>query len=534
MNGDKSVIASHVRSSSTQLKSRTVPTMRKPSLSPLIVLFILLFTNRAASRPQPNEALPTVTSGVGGVGGIGDGQPISTGAFTTLSGVREPATPTGSYISGLTTQSPLAWVSLPGPPLSSLPIVTGNGPAPTDSVIIITGKNVRHANAPLLTPLAGNASAAPTLSFTGSTTISTTDSPRTTNTRPCNGYAELCTRRYSNVTAVGAHNSPFVRARNAASNQELEVEAQLDDGVRLLQGQMHWPEGAAPGSPAHFCHSSCALLDVGPITEWLRRVHDWVAAHPYDVVTIVLGNGNHTDPSMYVAAIEESGLVRYAYTPPRFPMRVSDWPTLGEMIVSGRRVVLWLDYKADQSRYPWLLDQFSQMWETPFNPVDRTFPCDVHRPPDLAPATTDGNQISAAKERLYLANHNLNVAVRAFGAEILVPAIPLLNETNALHGFGSLGEAARGCRARWGRAPNVLLVDYYNRGRRAPDAPEDELGSVFAVAAEMNGVEYQWGTCCGKGDYPDRKKNSAGPGRMGLGVSRLLLVVSVVALAVAW
>ena len=38
----------------------------------------------------------------------------------------------------------------------------------------------------------------------------------------------------------------------------------------------------------------------------------------------------------------------------------------------------------------------------------------------------------------------------------------------------------------WNRPPNFLLVDYYNIGD----------GSVFKVAARMNGVEYV-GNCCG-------------------------------------
>jgi hypothetical protein len=41
---------------------------------------------------------------------------------------------------------------------------------------------------------------------------------------------------------------------------------------------------------------------------------------------------------------------------------------------------------------------------------------------------------------------------------------------------------------KWDRPPNFLLVDYYNWGK--PN------GSVFAVAAEMNNVSYNY-NCCG-------------------------------------
>lgn len=49
--------------------------------------------------------------------------------------------------------------------------------------------------------------------------------------------------------------------------------------------------------------------------------------------------------------------------------------------------------------------------------------------------------------------------------------------------------AAGNCRGEWGRAPNVLNVDYYNYGSYP--------GSVFEVAARMNNVSYEKGECCG-------------------------------------
>jgi hypothetical protein len=54
-----------------------------------------------------------------------------------------------------------------------------------------------------------------------------------TNTRPCNGYPEFCERKYSNITEVAAHNSPFVRTGSMASNQALDVTVQLNDGIRM-------------------------------------------------------------------------------------------------------------------------------------------------------------------------------------------------------------------------------------------------------------------------------------------------------------
>lgn len=62
---------------------------------------------------------------------------------------------------------------------------------------------------------------------------STTATPTPVNTRPCNGYVEFCARNYSNITVVGAHNSPFDRPGNLASNQYFDVTTQLNDGIRF-------------------------------------------------------------------------------------------------------------------------------------------------------------------------------------------------------------------------------------------------------------------------------------------------------------
>jgi hypothetical protein len=61
----------------------------------------------------------------------------------------------------------------------------------------------------------------------------TSSSATPTNTQPCNNYVELCTRKYSNITMITAHNFPFAKKANVESNQEYGVIDQLNDGVRM-------------------------------------------------------------------------------------------------------------------------------------------------------------------------------------------------------------------------------------------------------------------------------------------------------------
>ncbi|KAJ2898333.1 putative tat pathway signal sequence [Zalerion maritima] len=429
---------------------------------------------------------------------VSEGMTIGSGTLTT---VTENATPTGSYKTYTTKvdvsvkasddeyDSSSSSTSVSSGNSTASGTDTGSSSSSSTSITYITG-----SNSVTTTDIVGNATSA----------TSTSSSATATNTQPCNNYAEFCHRKYSNITEVSAHNSPFVRADNAASNQELDVTTQLNDGVRFLQAQIQY---ASNDTAPHFCHTSCDVLDAGPITDWLTKVKDWVSAHPYDVVTILLGNGNYTKAGEYVPYIQETGILNYIYTPPHLPMVLDDWPTLAELILSNQRVIMFMDYETDPDNYPWLMDEFSNMWETPFDPIDYSFPCTVQRPPSLSD--------DDAKNRLYMTNHNYNVEITAFGASILVPATSVLNQTNNVTGEGSLGEGAQSCLEDWGRPPNFLNVDYYNFGGYP--------GAVFEVAAKMNNVTYNR-ECCG----------SASSGAIGSAEALPLGIVLGAAVMVSW
>lgn len=97
-----------------------------------------------------------------------------------------------------------------------------------------------------------------------------------------------------------------------------------------------------------------------------------------------------------------------------------------------------MDYKADESRVPYILDEFSYMFETPFSQTDDAFPCNIDRPPDQPKDSAEG--------KLYMANHNLNVELDIANEVLLIPNTVAINQTNAVSGFGSLGAQAQHCR----------------------------------------------------------------------------------------
>lgn len=104
----------------------------------------------------------------------------------------------------------------------------------------------------------------------------------------CNGHAELCDKKYSKVTFLGAHNSYAVGA-SVADNQNKDVTDQLNDGIRTLQiqtlvtfsiceFQLTRRHNASDG--IHLCHSSCSLVDSGLLSDYLAKVATWVKANP--------------------------------------------------------------------------------------------------------------------------------------------------------------------------------------------------------------------------------------------------------------
>ncbi|EME44789.1 hypothetical protein DOTSEDRAFT_152827 [Dothistroma septosporum NZE10] len=350
---------------------------------------------------------------------------------------------------------------------------TSSASASSNSQITVSSKSVS------LTQLIG----ATQNSTSNSTASSTSSAAQPTNTVPCNGYPELCNRQYSNITQVAAHNAFFVIKNNAASNQDLSVPTQMNDGIRMLTGEVHYVNDTL-----YNCHTSCELLNAGTYESGLVTVREWLQSHPYDVMTLLIVNSDFVAVENFTAPFENAGLTPYLYTPSYIPQYRNQWPTLGEMILRNDRLVVFMDYQANQTSVPYILDEFTHMWETPFSPQDQAFPCTQQRPPNL-------NQTVARDQYMYLANHNLNTAIdlSSIGidtSDVLVPNTADINQTNGQQNeYGRLGEMNTNCTETWGHPPNWLLVDYYNYGSPEP-------GSVFQVAASANGVTYNK-QCCG-------------------------------------
>jgi len=300
----------------------------------------------------------------------------------------------------------------------------------------------------------------------------------------CNGHAELCSKSYGAVSYVGAHDSYSVGSDNIATNQDYDVTQQLKDGVRMLQNQVHQSSDGL-----HLCHSNCLLYDAGLASAYLAKVKTFLDANPNEVVTILFVNIDNVAVSSYQALYKAAGLDTLSYSPPAAVTTAGNWPTLGSMIDAGTRLVTFMDNGANFATVPYIIDEFSNVWETPFDVTDQNFPCTVNR--------SSGDPST----QLYLINHFLDTFVSTPVGTTIAPNKALLNETNAVTGFGSLGADASNCATvNGGRNPTFLLVDFYEYGG----------GSVFQVAAQLNGVTYSPATPIATPNPPDNSSDTNG------------------------
>ncbi|KAI9444817.1 PLC-like phosphodiesterase [Lactarius indigo] len=275
----------------------------------------------------------------------------------------------------------------------------------------------------------------------------------------CNGFSQFCDRSYGNITFVGAHDSYAVGTSNLFANQDYNVTQQLNDGIRMLQMQAH-----NQGGTIQLCHTSCTLFNGGTLQSYLQSVKSWMDSNPNDVVSLLIVNSDGFKPTDYDTVFKAVGLDALSYSPSSATTSVGSWPSLGSLIDSGKRLITFMDTGADFTSVPYIIDEFTNVWETAFDVTDTTFDCNVNR--------TKGDPST----QLYLINHFLDKIVLGQPA----PNPEAANVTNSVSGTGSLGLQVQTCAAANGRNPNFMLVDFYEFGG----------GSVFEVAATANGVTY--------------------------------------------
>ncbi|MFE3431465.1 PI-PLC domain-containing protein [Streptomyces sp. NPDC059171] len=285
--------------------------------------------------------------------------------------------------------------------------------------------------------------------------------------RQCLGSSRLCDLRYDEVAYLTSHNAMSTTAdRFIGPLQDPDITTQLNTGVRALQldtyrwespqeitARLDSPEftpeqrrliaGAVdkanpPREGLWLCHSVCRAGAV-ELVPALEDIGDWLRAHPTEIVTLIVQDD--IGPEETEQAFGEAGLDDLLHTPDADPD--APWPTLAEMIDSGRRLVVFAE-KADGPA-PWYRNFYRYGMETPF----------AFRSP--AEMTCVPNRGGTGK-RLFLLNHFIT---NAGGSRL---------DAGRVNAREWVLERARACEAERGSPVTFIAVDYSTIG--------DALGAV--------------------------------------------------------
>lgn len=185
----------------------------------------------------------------------------------------------------------------------------------------------------------------------------------------CNGNYDLCSRSYAQVRYATTHNAMSNSTDGwIGPNQALDVPQQLELGVRGLMldtyragdlstfNTIQVPD--VDPDDSFLCHSLCAI-GKQPLAEGLSEIREFLDSNPGAVITLIIES--YLSHSLTASAFDAAGLTDYAY--------VHDggaWPTLGQMIDSGDRLVVLQD-KSVNPGYPWLMNVWSHAFETHFS-----------------------------------------------------------------------------------------------------------------------------------------------------------------------
>lgn len=306
------------------------------------------------------------------------------------------------------------------------------------------------------------------------------NSKRQAKPEKCNGKAEFCDRKFSDVTFIGAHNSYAFSKNplNVGRNQVVDVPTQLKLGARMLQAQSHMEKDVLK-----FCHTNCDIFDGGSVEDYFGIVKKFLDENPNEVLTLILTNPEgHSVSDVWKPIFDKSSLTPFAFAPKTEALKASEWPTLGNLIETGKRLVVFMDAEADVSKVDFILPEFKMIWETPFSVTDENFPCKIDRI-DETPLNT--------KDHMYMINHSLNVNLvpelpkLPFGLGdklediadegVIVPDFVRADETNSI---ASITKHADGCAKLdgVGKKPTFVLLDWV------------DIGEGFDAGNRLNGL----------------------------------------------
>lgn len=269
---------------------------------------------------------------------------------------------------------------------------------------------------------------------------------------PCNGHPELCDKRYNEVTYPTTHNA-FNAARSKQRwtypNQKFDLPQQLKDGVKAFMIDVHYYNGPKKKlraqKPVMVFHSY-AVLGYRPLSDILDIYTDYLEGNPNEVLTFICQCS--ITPEDFARVVEGHPIYQYVHTQPED----EPWPTLREMIASGKRFVF-LNDRTDATSKPWQHQQYDYGFENPYsNRSLKKYNCDLKPQADTTKA-------------LYIFNH------------FLTGTFARRSKNRKANSYAVLMDRVKQCQGVVGKRINFLTVDWYH------------WGDLFRIVDELNGIQ---------------------------------------------
>lgn len=255
-----------------------------------------------------------------------------------------------------------------------------------------------------------------------------------THNRACNLRHELCYKRLNEVTFVQTHNSHAHDGDFSvlAANQNGDIPAQLASGVRAFGIKLYYTSSffCSGGTDLYAYHGN-PILGCVKFSDIGAQIKSFLDNNPNEFLFITVeGDANN---SQIANGFNSAGLTPFLYQHSFGAV----WPTLGELIDSGQRLIVMTDNSGAS------LPGYHHMW---------TFIQDTEYDFTSTGAFNCNHLRGNANADLFLLNHFLTVAS---------PQPLSANNTND---WQLLLNRARQCGAARGMHPNLLYIDFFNSG----------------------------------------------------------------------
>lgn len=258
----------------------------------------------------------------------------------------------------------------------------------------------------------------------------------------CNGFDELCSRKYNEVAYLTTHNAFNCTENNfSLPNQTYSISHQLNDGVRGLMIDVYDVGGVLTA------YHGSSYLGSAPLISVLNEIKTFLDSNPNEIISVIFES--YTTAEAIAIVMNQAGLLPFLFE----KNTSSDWPTLQEMINSNKRLVVFSEKNDTNPNLKWYHYIWNHAVETNFSVNDTAgFTCDYNR----------GNPAND----LFIFNHFIT---NYLGVGSLTQA--QIANTNPFF-INRLIE----CQQFHNKFPNFITVDFY------------ETGQCLDVVNTLNGV----------------------------------------------